>query len=188
MERENVLEIEIIKVNDKFSSWYIKKINERKLKHINPNELDRLGNDILCFGCGEIYPQTKFTKEKIDRTGLYGEHYEYQINLEIKYKNNYDEPYFIKNEYVEDLKSIINLVNERYGIPKRWRAEQKKGYFYIYSNGLVDETMESYKTMDNQRYELGNYFRTEEEAQKVLDSKEWQEFWERVRNGEIGAD
>jgi len=47
--------------------------------------------------------------------------------------------------------------------------------------------MESYKTMDNQRYELGNYFRTEEEAQKIIDSKEWQEFWEKVRNGEIGG-
>ena len=186
MEKEKVLEIEIIKVNDKFSSWYIKKINERKLKHINPNELDKLGNDILCFGCGEIYSQTKFTKERIDRTGLYGENYEYQINLEIKYKSNYDEPYYIKNEYVEYLKNIVNSVNEKYGIQKRWRAEQNKGYFYIYSNGLVDETMESYKTMDNQRYELGNYFRTEEEAQKIINSKEWQEFWERVKAGEIG--
>ena len=188
MERENVLEIEIIKVNDKFSSWYIKKINERKLKHINPNELDRLGNDILCFGCGEIYPQTKFNKERIDRTGLYGEYYEYQINLEIKYKNNYDEPYFIKNEYVEDLKNIVNSVNEKYGIPKKWRAKQKKGYYYIHSSGLLDENMECYNNIDNNRYNLGNYFQTKEEAQKVIDSKEWQEFWERVRNGEIGAD
>ena len=40
--------------------------------------------------------------------------------------------------------------------------------------------------MDNQRYELGNYFKTEEEAQKIIDSKEWQEFWERVKAGEIG--
>ena len=59
-------------------------------------------------------------------------------------------------------------------------------YFYIYSTGLVDETMESYKTMDNQRYELGNYFRTEEEAKQIIDSKEWKEFWALVRAGEIG--
>lgn len=186
MEKEKVLEIEIIKVNDKFSSWYIKKINERKLKHINPNELDRLGSNILCFGCGEIYSQTKFNKERIDRTGLYGEYYEYQINLEIKYKKNYDEPYFIKNEYVEDLKSIVNSVNERYGIPKRWRAEENEEYFYIGSGGQVWSTDETFSEEDEDNYELGNYFKTKEEAQKVIDSKEWQEFWKKVRNGEIG--
>lgn len=188
MEKENVLEIEITKVNDKFSSWYIKKINERKLKHINPNELDRLGSNILCFGCGEIYSQTKFNKERIDRTGLYGEYYEYQINLEIKYKNNYDEPYFIKNEYVEDLKSIVNSVNERYGIPIRWRAEKYKEYFYIGETGLVRVDKDNFSYGDNMLYNLGNYFKTKEEAQKVIDSKEWQEFWDKVRAGEIGND
>ena len=187
MEKENVLEIEIIKVNDKFSSWYIKKINERKLKHINPNELDRLGSNILCFGCGEIYSQTKFNKERIDRTGLYGEYYEYQINLEIKYKNNYDEPYFIKNEYVEDLKSIVNSVNERYGIPKRWRAKKEYGYFSIMGDGIITEFLDNYVLEDNNRYNLGNYFQTEKEAQKVVDSKEWQDFWAKVRAGEIGG-
>ena len=186
MEKENVLEIEIIKVNDKFSSWYIKKINERKLKHINPNELDRLGSNILCFGCGEIYSQTKFNKERIDRTGLYGEYYEYQINLEIKYKNNYDEPYFIKNEYVEDLKSIVNSVNEKYGIIKRWRAEYGSQYLTILSNGKIEKIRDYGDVDDNLRYILGNYFRTKEESQKV--KEELDKFWDKVREGEIGND
>ncbi|ATV64541.1 hypothetical protein [Fusobacterium pseudoperiodonticum] len=89
---------------------------------------------------------------------------------------------------IKEIKEFVDFVNEKYGIQKRWRAEQNKGYFYIYSNGLVDETMERYINMDNQRYNLGNYFQTEEEAQKVIDSKEWQEFWEKVRAGEIGED
>ena len=187
MEKENVLDIEIVKINDMWSVWYIKKINERKLKHIDPNELDRLYGNILCFGCGEIYTKTKFDKERIDRVGLHGEYYEYQINLVIKYKNNYDEPYFIKNECVEDLKSIVNLVNERYGIPKRWRAKPENRYYFVFSNGYVDEKFEFYGDIDNQRYELGNYFETEEEAQKVINSKEWQDFWAKVRAGEIGG-
>lgn len=187
MEKEKVLEIEITKINDKFSSWYIKKINKRKLKHIDPNELDRLYGNILCFGCGEIYTKTKFDKERIDRVGLHGEYYEYQINLIIKYKNNYDEPYFIKNEYVEDLKSIVNLVNERYGIPKRWRADDGERYYYIDSyQRILDET-DLRHSYDDIRYKMGNYFKTKEEAQKIIDSHEWQDFWEKVRNGEIGG-
>ena len=186
MEKEKVLEIEIIKINDKFSSWYIKKINERRLKHINPNELDKLDSNILCFGCGEVYPKTKFDKERIDRVGLYGEYYEYQINLEIKYKNNYDEPYFIKNEYVEDLKNIVNSVNERYGIHKRWRAEKKGIYFYVADKGCISDTWEDFDSADNKRYKLGNYFKTEEEAEKV--KVELDKFWKKVRAGEIGGD
>lgn len=181
MEKENVLEIEITKINDEWSAWYIKKINERKLKHINPNELDKLDSNILCFGCGEIYPKTKFDKERIDRVGLYGEYYEYQINLEIKYKNNYDEPYFIKNEYVEDLKSIVNLVNEKYGIPKRWRAEENNCYYTIFG-----ENIEKKSLADDKFYNLGNYFKTKEEAEKVKD--ELDKFWAKVRAGEIGGE
>ena len=40
-------------------------------------------------------------------------------------------------------------------------------------------------TEDKCRYNLGNYFKTEEEAEKVINSKEWQEFWEKVKAGEI---
>ena len=41
---------------------------------------------------------------------------------------------------------------------------------------------------ENVRYNLGNYFQTKEEVQKVIDSKEWQEFWAKVRAGEIGGE
>lgn len=35
------------------------------------------------------------------------------------------------------------------------------------------------------RYEFGNYFQTEAEAQKVVGSQEWKDFWAKVRAGEI---
>ena len=86
----------------------------------------------------------------------------------------------------EEIKKMIDLINEKYGIPKRWRAEKNKGYFYVDSSGLLDEKIDFYTNRDNQRYELGNYFQREKEAQKIIDRKEWQDFWEKVRAGEIG--
>ncbi|WDF24614.1 hypothetical protein PSC67_11390 [Fusobacterium nucleatum] len=53
---------------------------------------------------------------------------------------------------------------------------------------MYSDTWEDFDSADNKRYKLGNYFKTEEEAEKVIDSKEWQEFWEKVRVGEIGGD
>ena len=78
-------------------------------------------------------------------------------------------------------------INEKYGIPKRWRAEENEEYYYIGSSGIVWSVGELFSDEDNDNYNLGNYFKTEEEAQKIIDSKEWQEFWEKVRAGEIGG-
>ena len=91
----------------------------------------------------------------------------------------------------KDLKKIlekVNKINEKYGIPKRWRAEIGKKHFSILSTGGVGSFSEYYDKFDNDRYDLGNYFETKEQAQKVIDSKEWQEFWAKVRSGEIGGD
>lgn len=97
-------------------------------------------------------------------------------------------PFLIRNEIIEHLEDVVNAVNEKYGIPKRWRAEIGKKHFSILSTGGVGSFSEYYDKFDNDRYDLGNYFETKEQAQKVIDSKEWQEFWEKVRNGEIGGD
>ena len=82
----------------------------------------------------------------------------------------------------------INCINEKYGISKRWRAEENEEYYYIGSSGYVWSVGELFSGEDNDNYNLGNYFKTEEEAQKVIDSKEWREFWEKVRAGEIGGE
>lgn len=97
-------------------------------------------------------------------------------------------PFLIRNEIIEHLEEIVNKINKKYGIPKRWRAERGEKHFSILSTGGVGSFSEYYDKFDNDRYDLGNYFETKEQAQKVIDSKEWQEFWEKVRNGEIGGD
>lgn len=60
-------------------------------------------------------------------------------------------------------------------------------YFYI-SGGLIENTKDYGNDKDDTNYRLGNYFLDSTEARQVLDSKEYREFWERVRTGEIGND
>ena len=83
---------------------------------------------------------------------------------------------------------MVEAINEKYGIPKRWRAEYERQYLTILSNGKIEKIRDYGNIDDNLRYSLGNYFKTREEAQRVIDNKEWQEFWAKVRAGEIGGD
>lgn len=90
----------------------------------------------------------------------------------------------------EDLKKIletVNKINEKYGIPKRWRADKEHYFYYITGSWNIDRTYDDYSAYKTSLYDLGNYFQTEKEAQRVIDSKKWQEFWAKVRAGEIGG-
>ena len=91
----------------------------------------------------------------------------------------------------EDLKKIlekVNKINEKYGILKRWRAQAGNLFYYITSDGDIESDYEDFSDENTDMYNLGNYFKTEEEAQKVIDSKEWQDLWAKIRAGEIGGD
>ena len=52
---------------------------------------------------------------------------------------------------------------------KRWRAEKGGLYRYVQSDGGVVCDHEIEVDVDDERYEIGNYFKTEEEAQKASD-------------------
>lgn len=184
MEKEKVLEIEIIKATDKYSYWVIRKVNKIKLKKMPLTEIAHEDKKKYCFGYGY---RNEFKKEYIGYN-----HYscvsDYQIDLEIDNLESYDKPYLIENKLVPDLQFLIDVVNEKYGIPKIWRAEKEKEYFFITGTSEITTDEEYYSEADDGRYELGNYFKTKEEAQKVIDSKEWKEFWAKVRAEEIGGD
>lgn len=184
MEKENVLEIEIIKATDKYSYWVIRKVNKIKLKNMPLTEIAHEDKKKYCFGYGY---RNEFKKEYIG----YNHHScvsDYQIDLEIDNLESYDKPYLIENKLVPDLQFLIDVVNEKYGIPKRWRAEENEVYYYIDSDDFVNEIIDCRINKDDERYNLGNYFQTREEAQIVIDNKEWQEFWAKVRAGEIGGE
>ena len=103
-----------------------------------------------------------------------------------KLQQNY--PSFATEVFVSNWKYIenfINLVNEKYGIQKRWRAEEGEYYYYISLDlGIIKTKSYSNDDFDNERYNLGNYFQTEAEAKRV--KIESDKVWEKVRNGEIG--
>lgn len=67
---------------------------------------------------------------------------------------------------------------------KRWRAEGVEKYYFLNNESEIQNTWECKTKEDEARYNLGNYFKTEEEAEKV--KVELNKFWEKVRNGEIG--
>lgn len=183
MEKEKVLEIEITKINEMYSCWYVKKVNKIKLKAMPLTEIAHEDKKKYCFGYGY---RNEFKKEYIG----YNHHScvsDYQIDLEIDNLESYDKPYLIENKLIPDLQFLIDVVNEKYGIPKRWRAEENEEYFTVRDDGYINKYVDIYSTDDDYKYNLGNYFRTYKEAEEVLKSKEWQEFWEKVRNGEIGG-
>ena len=91
----------------------------------------------------------------------------------------------ISTKLKEDIEKIVELINEKHGIPKRWRGKRSDKYFTIFGDNEISETTDNYFPEDQRRYEWGNYFKTLEEAEKV--KAELDKFWEKVRAGEIGG-
>ena len=161
MEKEKVLEIEITKINDKWSAITVKEIKEEIKKDFRNNGLFEwisIGGNYLCDG---------------------------KIFINRLYPNI---PFITSNETAFLFKDIVDRINEKYGIPKRWRAEEGGIYWFIDSDftGKVRDLWDRRSTDENVRYNLGNYFKTKEEAEKV--KEELDKFWERVRNEEVGND
>ena len=63
--------------------------------------------------------------------------------------------------------------------PKRWRAEYDEGYYYI-EDVEVKTFVEKYDELDYKLYDIGNYFRTREQAEEV--AKEIREIFEKHKN------
>ena len=163
MEKENALEIKIKKINSEYSAFYPIKMDIDKLIEIS---------DGKALVDGEYIP---YITLRMDNCG-------YNIYL------TRDEvfPQVIKNIYIEELKQKIEEINKEFEIHKRWRAEKGGVYLYIKSTGEITVADENRSVEDIYRYELGNYFEFEKQAVKVKNSKEWKDFWAKVRAGEIG--
>lgn len=176
MEKEKVLEIEITKINDTYSLAKVTKMNRKVIEEKKEYKF-RYANSSRLETNSELHKEPNFRTYISDTIDCYD-----------LYLNSENDCFTIKNNLVESLESFLQEFNKKYGIPKRWRAEKEEKYFTIFGDNKIAETTDNYFPEDKKRYELGNYFKTEEEAEKVVDSKEWQEFWEKVRNGEIGGE
>ena len=83
-------------------------------------------------------------------------------------------------EEKEIIERKVKAINEKYGIKKRWRAEDDEVYFYINEHFEADWFRDNRMPGTNQNYENGNYFQTKEEAEEYAEymkqkSLEWHE-------------
>lgn len=160
MEKEKVLEFEIIKTNN-FGIIGMLKQNTKILKRSKDTEYSRSYN----------FPSWDFINKKLYTYG------------DEKYDNLI---FTVPREDIALFLDKINCINEKYGIPKRWRAEEGEEYYFLDGKCEIWNTNEIKKKIDDVFFEQGNYFKTKEEAEKV--KIELDKFWERVRNGEIGGE
>lgn len=70
---------------------------------------------------------------------------------------------------IEKLEMQIKELKEQKKKCKRWRAKENELYWFISPNGVAYHTMELNDSSDRRSYEIGNYFRTEEEAEKMVE-------------------
>ena len=160
MEKEKVLEIESQEVFDRVAV---------RIKYLNGDFFagGLLKEDVRKYNCSFIESPTDLEERII---WLYDDIYLSDNNI-----------YCYCEETINKIKEFVDYVNEEYGISKRWRAKENDCYYTIFG-----ENIEKKSLADDKFYNLGNYFKTKEEAQKV--KEELDKFWAKVRAGEIGGD
>ena len=176
MGKEKVLDIEITKINDTYSLAKVKKMNRKVIEEKKEYEFGYANSSSLKMN-NIVRLEPNFYSYISDA-----------ILCSDLYLNSENDCFTIKNNLVESLEIFLQEFNEKYGIIKRWRAGQGEIYFFINSNCKIDTTknyINDWDKFDDINYELGNYFKTEEEAEKV--KAELDKFWEKVRAGEIGG-
>lgn len=108
------------------------------------------------------------------------------VNNEIffwnKFEKNWEKKSFMRllsDLEKRRLEDFVNYVNEHFN-KQRWRAEEREEYYYIEEDELsIEKTQELFYACDDRNYDKGNYFKTQKEAEIVLEKLE--EFWETIR-------
>lgn len=151
MEIENVLEVEFIPIWDNNFVWKITKQNEDILKIGDFKDINL-----------NVYSSSNYDYIK-DTDTLYikGEDTNYYYNCGI-----YKFCTLREKELIEDK---IKKINEKYGIVKRWRADRDRRYYFIDDEFTVRCSIEENLSLDSNRYEIGNYFRTLEQAEEYVE-------------------
>lgn len=89
----------------------------------------------------------------------------YERGEDIEWKSKYSDYKFI---VLQNTNYEFDFQRNEYRIkPKRWRAEKEERYYFINPSFEVVSSSEVYDRVDNNRFNAGNYFRTEEQAEQV---------------------
>ena len=75
----------------------------------------------------------------------------------------------LSEEERERLIGLINKANQT--TQKRWRGERNNHYYFISDAGEIKKGREDKVAYDSSRYQLGNYFKTKEEAEFELNKR-----------------
>lgn len=167
MEKEKVLEIESQEVFDRVAI----RIKYQNFEVLKRGEFEDRGIGVVSFN-NPCYLPSPYN----------------QLHLKGKSKIEDNSIFTVAKEEFKNIKNMVEAINEKYGIPKRWRAEKGGIYWFIDTDfsGKVRDLWDQRSTDENVRYNLGNYFKTKEEAEKI--KEELDKFWAKVRAGEIGGD
>lgn len=160
MEKEKVLEIESQEVFDRVAI----RIKYQNFEVLKRGEFEDRGIGVVSFN-NPCYLPSPYN----------------QLHLKGKSKIEDNSIFTVAKEEFKNIKNMVEAINEKYGIPKRWRAEENDCYYTIFG-----ENIEKKSLADDKFYNLGNYFKTKEEAEKI--KEELDKFWAKVRAGEIGGD
>lgn len=153
-EIEDVLKIDIVKIDDKYSYAKIAYQNFDIIKR-----RDFVDYEINVESCNSF----AFSGVK-SRLFLCGDSCELD-----------DKPIIIANDLIEELNRRVDAINEKYGIRKKWRAERDYTYYVVDSVGDIKELIEDRTMTDRRFWECGNYFKTKEDAENSPLYKAFQE-------------
>ena len=104
----------------------------------------------------------------------------YKSNLSLS-DNNDEKPYIFETEYENKLRELVDIVNKNFGKPIRWRGKIGETYFRIVSD-RIEKIFENNLEENDSDYKVGNYFKNEIEAKKVLNKTDFKNFWEKVKD------
>ena len=145
IEKEEVLKIESQEVFDSVAFRIVYQ-NEEVLKRgeFKDNELDVYSSTTLEYRKGTLY--IRGNVEECD-----------------------DKIVVVSKEEFKDVVEKVRLINKKYDVQKKWRAEKGEMYFYVNYGLEVNIIVDDYYNGDNILYKAGNYFKTEKEAEKVAE-------------------
>ena len=142
MGKEKVLEIEITKINEKWSVG------------------------VVIYQDTEILKRGKFVDNEICVKSINCPQCSVSGFLFIKGESDCSDsrPFLIENELVPSVLEKVEKINEKYGKPKRWRAEKSELYFFLDSTGEINWTNDYRCRFDDEHYNIGNYFKIREDV------------------------
>lgn len=136
----------------------------------------------------------KIVKNKIDFKNTGGEIELNNLKIYSKFKDilyRFDESIFewkiLDDNTLVDysqkfiIEDFVKYINKKYSKCVRWRANKNQYYYYIDSYGDISKEQEAHDWRGDSRYNLGNYFKTKKEVREIINSKEWKDFWNRIK-------